>query len=680
MLKDKLQFSGANLKNEAILYYFNEILASCQPGRRRLCLVKDIVHFQRGSEDEYIKSRQKVMKGRLQQFMHTLAVRQSDAKYLALLAQDQINMGLAFSGGGYRSMLTGSGFLLEMESFGLVDCLNYVTGISGGSWILAKLILGDFKVDTLMDWHLTDGLLKGVSDLNISEQSVVSLRDSDDLKNIFRADDWFYQKLTQVSSLWKRDTATDPLDVFKRFTSDVENLSILLRGMRVEKRSSNYISKFKHLFHGIFKTDSSFDSKVGKLLEASNEIRAIVQFYVDLHLKAKNKKLSGFPLSFTDYWGHALINQIAPSEGKSSITDILAKSSRFQNYEMPLPIFVANCKNRNLHNAAFEFTPFEFGSWTSLRLFIPLKYLGSHIVRGLPIKCVTGFDEISFITGTSSSIFNNVLMSVWQMIAPSLNTRKAIGAILNAFNLVFENSGQKERQIRRKLKTKPEYAIYHPNPFYQYPGVTDFLTQESRLYLVDGGEDGQNIPIGPLLIPERKIDVVFALDSSSDVCGYPNGTMLRNFYRDNYLAGSSTNSRPFQVLPHIPSSDEFIKLGLLSRPVAFGCHLSSFPNFELTMKPGSNSTLLPPIILYHANSAHSFKSNLSTFKLKYSDDEVHNMLQNGRDIFSFESSPKYKRCLACIIVKRAYDRKLLSLEEAQMPFFCEVCYSEYCFN
>lgn len=79
------------------------------------------------------------MKGKLERFMRSLNARDSDVDSLVSFAKMPVNIGLAVSGGGYRSMLTGSGFLLGMEEYGLLDCTNYITGISGGSWILAKL-------------------------------------------------------------------------------------------------------------------------------------------------------------------------------------------------------------------------------------------------------------------------------------------------------------------------------------------------------------------------------------------------------------------------------------------------------------------------------------------------------------------------------------------------------------
>ncbi|CEP61711.1 putative carboxylic ester hydrolase LALA0_S03e09142g [Lachancea lanzarotensis] len=636
-------------------------------------------------ESRYVASRQLLMRGSVEEFIKTTGVRTSDVASLSLLAQGPINVGLAISGGGLRSMLIGSGFMLKMEEYGLLNSVNYVTGTSGGSWILAKLALNDFRISSLGEWNISESILRGVPDTNVSESSVVTMLDVGDLNELFTADDWFYEKLSHVSRLW--DRSTEPMlkqvTPFDDFYLRLEEQLVARTGI-LEKRGPEVFSKIKNVVHKFFDVTKEVDSNVEKFVDSSRNFAEILQFYVDLHRTVRTKKLNGFPLSFTDYWGHALINGMASKAGQASLSAVIGDSKRFREFKTPFPIFVANCKNNNLRHAVFEFTPFEFGSWTNLRLFMSLKFLGSTMVAGEAKKCYNGFDEISFITATSSSIFNNVLMCIWQLIAPTIQTRKAIGAILSAFSIGFEKSRNGTSSIS-STTPRPEYAIYHPNPFYQYPGIEDdVLTKDSRLYLVDGGEDGQNIPIGPLLIPERKLDVILALDSSSDTHGFPNGSMLHNFYRDNYIDTFEDtfdhNPSAFQTLPYIPTSKEFVEKGLLSRPVAFGCYLSSYPDSITDPNFNSTSLVLPPIILYHANAEHSFSANVSTFKLRYTHTEVEQMLNNGRDIFSFDSSPKYKRCLACLLVKRAHDRKLLQAEENTLPFFCEVCFSEYCYN
>ena len=61
-----------------------------------------------------------------------------------------IQIALAISGGGYRSMLTGAGVILALDDRypnsslclnGLLQSTSYIAGISGGSWLVMVILL-----------------------------------------------------------------------------------------------------------------------------------------------------------------------------------------------------------------------------------------------------------------------------------------------------------------------------------------------------------------------------------------------------------------------------------------------------------------------------------------------------------------------------------------------------------
>jgi lysophospholipase len=61
-----------------------------------------------------------------------------------------------------------------------------------------------------------------------------------------------------------------------------------------------------------------------------------------------------------------------------------------------------------------------------------------------------------------------------------------------------------------------EYDIASwPNPFYGVAPETFIDTAQTNLNLVDGGEDGETIPLQPLLVKPRGVDVIFAIDAVS---------------------------------------------------------------------------------------------------------------------------------------------------------------------
>lgn len=138
--------------------------------------------------------------------------------------------------------------------------------------------------------------------------------------------------------------------------------------------------------------------------------------------------------------------------------------------------------------------------------------------------------------------------------------------------------------------------------------------------MVDGGEDLQNLPLHPLIQPERGVDVVFAVDSSADTLeengdlNWPNGTALVATYQRSLLPIANGTS-----FPQIPDVNTFVNLGLNNRPTWFGCNLDD------TESPS-------PLIVYLPNAPYAYMSNVSTFQMVYSALERDSIIQNGYDV------------------------------------------------
>lgn len=394
------------------------------------------------------------------------------------------NIGVALSGGGYRSMLTGTGFILGMQEKGLWDCVSYLSGLSGGSWVLMDLIVNNFNITKMINnWDLTEGLLQGIPDFDITQQDLVSGMEE------------------QFPYLKKRQELinTD----FENFFNEVEtslSLPDCLRKDELFKRGiENPFDKIKQfIFHnGTLQSNS--------LIESFQTFREVLNFYIDLHLRVRTKKIQGFFVSFTDYWGEALLKRLNNKDKKFSafantvsFSKLIESNLKFSKFEAPIPIFVANNRNGRLKNVIFEFSPFEFGSWEKmLRLFVKLPYLGSKIVNGTAKICYKEFDDIGFITATSSSIFNNVLIFIWQkMSRSSLEAMKSVKAVMGLFGLIGTKDSTKPLTLSNTaIAPETDYAVYYHNPFFRYPNIDNALTKDDHLYLVDGGEDGENIPL-----------------------------------------------------------------------------------------------------------------------------------------------------------------------------------------
>jgi lysophospholipase len=374
-----------------------------------------------------------------------------------------------------------------------------------------------------------------------------------------------------------------------------------------------------------------------------------------------------FNTSITDIYGRGLSFQlINASDGAPSYTfSSIQNDTDFSAGNAPMPILVADERSPedliiSLNATNFEFNPFEMGSFDPTTYgFAPLKYIGSNYSAGeLPQNqgCVAGFDNLGFVLGTSSSLFNQIFLS--------LNSVQNLPDILlNAVSGLLAKLGKEGDDI----------ADYSPNPFYHYHNETNPSFDRKRLTLVDGGEDGQNIPFNPVIQPMRQVDVIFAVDSSGDTVdeddpsqNWPNGTSLVATYERS--TSTIMNRTSF---PYIPGQDTFVALGMNNRPAFFGCNSSN-------VTEGDN---IPPLIVYLPNSPYAFWSNTSTFaKLDYTIEERNGMIVNGYDVVTQANSSRsgaenWPTCVGCAILSRSLERN----GEA-IPQVCQQCFTDYCWN
>ncbi|KAG0656865.1 Lysophospholipase 1 [Maudiozyma exigua] len=374
------------------------------------------------------------------------------------------------------------------------------------------------------------------------------------------------------------------------------------------------------------------------------------------------KQDAGFNISLADVWGRALAYNFFPSLYRGGVGytwSTLREADVFMNGEMPFPISVADGRYPgtsviNLNATVFEFNPFEMGSWDpTLNSFTDVKYLGTNVTNGNPVnqgKCIAGFDNTGFVMGTSSTLFNQFLLQ--------LNTTSLPTFIQNLAKHFLNDLSDDYNDI----------VIYAPNPFRDADTIasnySQSIAESEYLFLVDGGEDLENIPLVPLIQKQRELDVIFALDNSADTnSSWPDGTSLVSTYQRQFgLQGQG------MAFPYVPDENTFVNLGLNTKPTFFGCDAQNLTDLEY----------IPPLIVYIPNSLHSYQGNQSTFKLSYSTKERIGVIQNG-----FESATRgnltddsdYLGCIGCAILRR----KQQALN-ATLPSECEQCFTNYCWN
>lgn len=635
-------------------------------------------------EFDYLSKRTEVIKGKFEKFYEDLAIPGINVDSLQFP-----RIAVAISGGGFRSMLISSGFVLGMQQHGLWECTSYVAGISGGSWTLLKLVLAEFNVDTLTKFDIERLMLEGIPNFDVKNHDMIRQKDySDDAKK-FAMDEEFLKELRQQSiNLNKRDVTIEYEPNYYHFLDEVSDALLfegdLGTGLPVfNKRSLDPLYKIKGLVEDFFHQEENDQDKelevINELMDSFGKFRKIIGFYINLHRQVRQKKEAGFPISLTDYLGQALLDRL-PAQKQDHLKQLsnFVQSESFKKFDAPIPVFVANAKTSKgpeLHNVVFEFTPFEFGSWhLNVSKFISTKYLGSTALKGKLTKCVNGFDNLGFITATSSSLFNNALFYIWKTVTTNIESNeklKAIKTIFGVFGVGFN-------------AIRSDYAIYQPNPFYKDPEVLNLISDTSQLFLVDGGEDGENIPLRSLFISGRQNDVIFIVDSSSDKENLPDMTKLRDTYDDiihveeqKRIVALKNEIWEMDLMPYIPTSEELLAANFsLSTPIAFGCHLQSYNTKRSTdtlITKETSSASLPPILIYHGNIPITFQSNTSTFKLNYTKDEYNGMLNNGHHLFNNDDTQgEYLQCLGCVM--------LLRQNQELVSSFCDACIRKVCYN
>jgi lysophospholipase len=366
---------------------------------------------------------------------------------------------------------------------------------------------------------------------------------------------------------------------------------------------------------------------------------------------------AGFDTSLTDLWGRALSFQLinATNGGPAYTWSSIANAANFRNGETPFPVIIADERAPGEvlipgNTTIYEFNAFEFGSWDPTSYgFIPTKYLGSNFSAGsLPSddKCVVGFDNAGFVMGTSSSLFNQLLLNLNETDLPDLFKSLAT-RLLSAL-------GEDNNDI----------AEYAPNPFYKYNHMTNPNANTSSLTLVDGGEDGENIPLHPLIQPHRNVDVIFAIDVSADTRYFwPNGTSLVATY-ERSLGTKLSNGTSF---PSIPDQNTFVNLGLNTRPTFFGCDASNV-----------TETHTVPLVVYIPNSPYVENSNISTFQLSTNDTQRDAIILNGYNVATMGNGTidsDWATCVGCAILSRSFTRT-----GTVSPPLCKLCFKKFCWD
>lgn len=171
-------------------------------------------------EKEYIQKRQEITNDNLASFLLDVA-QLSNFNALSFIDDNKnkhnITIGLAFSGGGYRAMLSGAGELLALDNRygdlslkglgGLLQSSSYISGLSGGSWLVGSLALNDWL--TVAEAALEDSGIWELDDLIFNPSGI----------NVVKTVQYYYALYQAVNAKGNAGFETSITDVWGRALS-----------------------------------------------------------------------------------------------------------------------------------------------------------------------------------------------------------------------------------------------------------------------------------------------------------------------------------------------------------------------------------------------------------------------------------------------------------------------------
>ncbi|KAF7353799.1 Lysophospholipase [Mycena venus] len=376
-------------------------------------------------------------------------------------------------------------------------------------------------------------------------------------------------------------------------------------------------------------------------------------FIGGLILETSGKAAVGNPVTLTDAFGISLARHFANGTNAANLLDFdsavhgtgqlfsgIANVPAFQSHNLPFPIVLSTLNSNHgnpndtvpgeiipLSNTKFEYNIYEFGSYDpSLGAFIPMQSLGTVNES----SCVVGFDQLAFVLGSTGDVF------------PSVNASAAFTPN-DPLVLEFQASTAAFQQLvpRNQPNIRLDSALI-PNAFAGRHGFTE--KDEAFLSLADGGIDGANLPLQPLLVKARGIQAIIALDVSGDT-------------EDNFADGSAIIVEA--------------KRNLTTQPTFFGCDEDQDVPMLLYFANGAPSPGRPPI------------TNASTSQLSFPDlglvqiilDQAGEIVSRGRPQNGEARDGLFPVCVACALADR--ERSRLGLKRDHQ---CDVCFDRYCYK
>ncbi|KAI8347618.1 acyl transferase/acyl hydrolase/lysophospholipase [Choanephora cucurbitarum] len=444
--------------------------------------------------------------------------------------EDIPHVGIASSGGGYRAMISCSGYLHAMYETGLLDTVLYFSGVSGSTWTMCQLYspLTHASLDTLYS-HLSSRIHTHIANLsnflhvlNASRHNAKVLlhgivqryhqqNNSISLVDIFGmllGGTLLAKKIT-ISPATRPTTSENYSESIERISTTAINEEQDGSFVRPQllKRSEIKLSRQREYFE-----DGSLPMPiycaVRHEIESAGEAKATA-------LREEQEDESGMAQGDQDHE-----EKVSEEEGERTTQEGEKRSEEedektTQEEEKNSQEEDEETEKKDLYQW-FEFNPFDMGS-EEINAWIPVWAFGRRFKEG---KSQEGLPEqsIGVLMGMFGSAFVASLAHFYQEIRSLLPTT----AIDKADEIIF--------RYQSSVSTiHPISPACFPNPFYKMPAVIQdkdetheevlrpkSIVESQQIELMDAGMDN-NIPFYPLLRKGRDVDVIIAVDSSAEI-------------------------------------------------------------------------------------------------------------------------------------------------------------------
>ncbi|GAA5807883.1 hypothetical protein MFLAVUS_001263 [Mucor flavus] len=481
--------------------------------------------------------------------------------------EDIPNIAIASSGGGYRAMVSCSGYLKAMSEAGILDCVLYMAGVSGSTWAMSQLYspLTNASVSILKD-HLSSRIhthianlsnfltvlnasrhnakiiLHGVIQRYYQQNGTISLVD---IFGMLLGGTLLSRKVTVTAAPDTDDEDYDEREVHPAYSESIEDPSLNDKnaktvqeddGAEVEprllKKNEIKLSRQKVYFEdgslpmpiycavrheiqkpGVTKAET-ISSKKEEVVEDKDAEKEEEEEEV-----AEDKNTEKEEVIVEDKNTEKEVVEDKETEEKEAESkDIEEEESKKEIEESEVE---KEEESSDLYQW-FEFTPYDMGS-EEINAWIPIWSFGRKFEAGKSVERLPE-QSLGILMGMFGSAFVASLAHFYQeirMLLPSSAIEKA-DEMINSYQSSVST-------------IHPISPASFPNPFYKLPTKvqtkdetqdkqeilrSESLVESEQIGLMDAGMDN-NIPFYPLLRQGRDVDVILSLDLSADIQDTP---------------------------------------------------------------------------------------------------------------------------------------------------------------